>query len=320
MGEVELVEFFLRDRERRPYIEQVRPGVPQIGQWLRRLHDELLRGVGGKQPDRWHEAPPLTPDNTWHSGLGAEEEEVVLNVAHLLATAVRDHLLALAILAESDAPTRSLLAMSRVLFDASCKARFVLEPGLRDRVRVTRAANLELLSYKEEANDAVTEEREEKLKERDELRDRLVATGHYRATKDGTQLRRGLDPKTIQEVAGPDGPLTYHLLSSAVHSVERSWIRTFTGGSVVSGYTGGHHLVLMWTAPLRAVISAILAIQEFYGLRGGPLETATVENLKTQISFATRNRDDEIWAAIVAAQPELAAIWDPDDPPRLPSS
>jgi hypothetical protein len=309
MGEVELVEFFLRDRERRPYIEQVRPGVPQIGQWLRRLHDELLRGVGGKQPDRWHEAPPLTPDNTWHSGLGAEEEEVVLNVAHLLATAVRDHLLALAILAESDAPTRSLLAMSRVLFDASCKARFVLEPGLRDRVRVTRAANLELLSYKEEANDAAT----------DELRDRLVATGHYRATKDGTQLQRGLDPKTIQEVAGPEGPLTYHLLSSAVHSVERSWIRTFTGGSVVSGNIGGHHLVFMWTAPLQAVISAILAIQEFYGLRGAPLETETLENLRTQISFATRNRDDEIWAAIVAAQPELAAIWDPADPPLLPS-
>lgn len=317
MGEVSLTEYWRRNIKRRPYIEQVRPGVPQIGEWLRRVHDELLRGVGGVAPSRWNDTPPMSPDNPWHGALGETEVQVVLNVAHLLTTAVRDHLLALAILAENDAPTRSLAAMSRVLLDASCKARFVMEPGLRDGVRVVRAANLELLSLKEEASDAAPTEREDKLRERDNLRDRLVATGHYRSTKDGTQLQRGLNSTTIQEVAGPDGPSLYRLLSSAVHSVERSWIRAFTGSSLISGNIGGHHMVFLWTAPLDATISAIQAIQEFYGLRGDPLETLTINNLSTQISFATRNRDDEIWAAIVAEQPNLAATWDPADPPRL---
>lgn len=229
MGEVSPVEYLRRQIERRPYIERVRPGVAQIGEWLRRVHEELLRGVGGSPPDRWKDTPPLTPDSRWHNGLSEDEEQVVLNVARLLTTAVRDHLLALAILAENDAPTRSLLAMSRVLFDASCQARFVMEPGLRDGVRVVRAANLELLSLREEAHDAAPADRDEKLRERDHLRDRLVATGRYWPTSDGAQLQRGLDSKTIQEVAGRDGPQIHHMLSSAVHSVERSWIRTFTG-------------------------------------------------------------------------------------------
>lgn len=107
------------------------------------------------------------------------------------------------------------------------------------------------------------------------------------------------------------------MLSSAVHSVERSWIRAFTGGSHISGNTGGHHMVFLWTAPLDATISAILAVQEFYGLRGDPVETATINSLTTQISFATRNCDDEIWAAIVAEKPGLAAVWYPADPPRF---
>lgn len=317
MGEVSIVEYWQRDGERRRYIERARPGVPQIGEWLRRLHDELLRSIGGDAADRWNDTPPLTPDSLWHDGLGDDEAEVVLDVAHLFTTAVRDHLLALAILAESDGPTRSLVAMSRVLFDASCKARFVLEPSLRARVRVVRAANLELLSLKQEAGDAPPEDREAKLKERDDLRDRLVATGHYRPTKDGTQLQSGIDTKAIQELAGPDGPLIYRMLSSAVHSVERSWIRAFTGGSLIPGNLGGHHLVFLWTAPIDVTISAIRSIEGFYGLRGDSVETATIDSLTTQISFATRGRDDEIWAAIVAQQPSLAAVWDPADPPRL---
>lgn len=76
-------------------------------------------------------------------------------------------------------------------------------------------------------------------------------------------------------------------------------------------------MVFLWTAPLDVTVSAILAIQEFYGLRGEPLETETVSSLATQISFASRNRDDEIWAAIVAQRPDLADVWDPADPPRL---
>lgn len=320
MGEVTVVEFMLRHSQRRVFIDAVRPGIPQVGERLRRIHEELVRGVGGDPPDRWEATPPLTPDVAWHHGLSDDEQSVVLEIAHVLTTAVKDHLLALAILAEGNAPTRSLLAMSRVLLDASCKLQFVLKRGLQDKVRVIRAANLALDSLREEANDRLGDDRGEVLQRRDELRVRLVRCG-YHATKDGSQLKPGLDAVTIQKEAGEDGPVLFRLASSSIHGVERSWIRSLTGADLIGGDRAGHRIMLpFWVGSLDVTLSAILSIQSFYGLRGDPLETATVDSLHEHIAVAGGERDDDIWAMCVAEQPALVTLWDPEDPPRLPST
>lgn len=302
---------------RQQHVDAVRPGIPQVGEWLRRVHGKLVRGIGGDPPDRWNDVP-LQPDGQWHKGLSDTEQEVVIDTAHVLTTALRDHLLWLAILAEGDAPTRTLLAISRVLLEASCKVRFVMKPGLRDRVRVVRAANLALDSLREEAHDDPAH-RSTVLGERDELRDRFVACGYW-ATAEGTQLQPGLDEATIQKEAGQDGPPLFRVLSSSIHGYERSWIRAFTGGDLMPDGPGGRRIMLeFWTPVIDVCLLAITDAQTFYGLRGVPLETATVEALKNHISLASGKRDDEIWRLLVAEQPELADIWDPASPPTLPS-
>lgn len=314
----EAMDFLLRSSERRRYVDAVRPGIPQVGQWLRRIHEELIRGIDGNNPPtRWSDVP-LKPDGEWHKGLSEDEQKVVLDVAHVLTTAMRDHLLSLAILAEGDAPTRTLLAMSRVLLESSCNVRFVMKPGLRERVRVVRAANFALDSLREEAHDDPAH-RSTLIHERDELRDRLTAYNYW-ATPEGTQLSPGLDAASIQKEAGDDGPMLFRALSSAAHGFERSWIRAFTGGDLVPDGPGGRRIMLeFWTAVIDVCLPAITDVQEFYGVRGEPLKAETVEALKTRISWASGNRDDEIWALIVAERPELVEIWDPKNPPTLPS-
>lgn len=319
-----LVDFMLRTKRRGEVLDQVRPRVPQLGERLHELHAQFVAALGGSPDARWHKVP-LTPNTNWGEGLSEPERKAVISTAHALTTAVRDHLLALAILAAGDAPNRSLFSAARALMEASCQTVYLLGDDKDDRARVIFAVNLAIESLVEESKDwgnggPDMTQRDEVLERAADIRRSFSELG-YQLTKGGAQLKPGLAPDAIHRTAGEDGPFVYRMLSSVTHSKERGWIKTYVGAEVMAeGGPSKRIMLRYWASVLGVCFAAIAACQDFYGVLGEPVTPRTVDEVVGLVFLASGERDDELWADLIGEHPELARIWDPNDPPRLPGT
>ena len=295
-------------------IAAARPGFAEVGAALEPLHDEFVGAVWARSGASDAEDSVLVPQ------LGARGavkvsfgghlnggNHLVLEVADGYVTAVRDHLLGLARLLRVGGPSRAMLAIGRVLLDASVHVKFLLDRSISERERCTRAANIRLEALRQEIADAADdpEELESSRVERQELIENALRDGLERetikaSTSGPARVAWFLHPHTrLDEIlrGAPDDDQrdTWRVLSSAVHAQERPVLRFVLG---LGRHSPGAHSDSMVSnyllIPIVLALDAIEVVQDYYGVVGSPVDADLFQRVLTTGASAAGHQDEAI--------------------------
>ncbi|WP_460889571.1 hypothetical protein [Promicromonospora xylanilytica] len=302
-----------RGAERGLAVAAARPGFAEVGEALTKLHTALVASM-------WVGEFPLVEGSVLVPRRGARgdswdrtcinvngDNRLVLEVADGYATAVRDHVLGLGRVAEAGGPSRSLLALARVLLDASVHLDFLLNDSIDERERCLRAANIRLEALRQEVADARddVEERNDAEGERDLLIAAALKDGFERGTmtdkKTGKQKetwflhpRHRLDD-VLRDAVGGGHQDSWRVLSSAVHAQERPVLRFALGlGRVSAGPHANSMVIAHLMIPIILATEAIKVVESYYGPAGPPVDQGIVNRALEIGSFAAGMRDEEI--------------------------
>ncbi|TRW44386.1 hypothetical protein [Georgenia yuyongxinii] len=292
-------------------VAAARPGFPAVGGALITLHaafTDSLWGVHSLTNDRRpHVLKPRSgaPGDNWDRGSVNvnPENSLVLEVVDGYATAVRDHLLGFAHLALAEGPARPMLALARVLLDASVHLSFLVTPAIDERERCARALNVRFEALRQEIADG--REASVKIEEdraglmRDALKD-----GYERETADSkTQKRkptwfvlpRHRSDDVLKEAVGGPHQDSWRTLSSVVHAQERSTVRFALG--LDSVHPGPHASATVMThagIPIALATEAIRMAESFYNGSRSPVVDEAANDVQRVVMAATGQYDDII--------------------------
>lgn len=284
------MEFALRihrGAEQGRAVAAARPTLAHVGAALEAVHDRFtsalwaprasnaverrlltpVSGAGGAAPRE--SLPTVNPNNT-----------LVLEVADGYATAVRDHMLGFARLAAAGGPTRSMLALARVLLDASVHLTFLLASDVGARERCGRALNIRLEALRQEIADAQDDpdERAQVSRERDSLLEAAELDGFEReqVKAKGGIKRPGwfVAPHdrfdaVMRTAIGGDHMESWRTLSSVVHAQERPGVRFPLGlDEILPGPHANQMMLLHALLPVLLGVEAMRVAERFYGTLG----------------------------------------------------
>lgn len=286
-------------------VAAARPGWPDLGRVLSVLHAEFVASVWGGTDDRLAQRPlrPLAAAAGASPGTPElnPDNQLVLQVANTSVTAVRDHLLGFANLCASDGPGRTLLAVSRILLDASAHTLWLLDPSIDERARTIRATNLWFESTRQEINDPIAEAQKQTLEDRRDalLRD-AVADGFQPVLTKGGKQQHQLTPAYSQNdvltaALGNRAQAHWRDASSVAHAQERPDLRFALGVGEID--PGPHATSLVMTRAMLAVTHAIRAArtcEHFYGTVGSPVPENSTKRVLAVGGFGSGMHDDII--------------------------
>ncbi len=291
-----------------------RPGLEDVGAALEQVHDRFAEALWEPQRPDAVERSVLRPrDDSAGAKFTDELNEVnpdnglVLEVADGYATALRDHMLGLARLASAGGPARSMLALARVLLDASVHLTFLMDTSLGDRERCSRALNIRLEALRQEIADAqddpdaqreVTSERERLLEaaQVDGFERELVKNGKSGTTRPGWFVTPHDRFDAVMRSAIGDNEMdSWRTLSSVVHAQERPSVRFPLGlGEILPGPHATQMTLLFACLPVFLGVEAMRAAERFYGTTGVSVDDDGVADKAIRTVAAASGMHDDL--------------------------
>lgn len=229
---------------------------------------------------------------------------LVLEVADGYVTAVRDHLGGFAHLASVGGPARPLLALARVLLDASVHVSFVLAEDITERERCARALNLRFEALRQEIADARGNSQQLET-EREALMRAATDDGFEREVfhdkKSGKPkiawfvLPHVRESDLIAEAVEGKAQLSWRVLSSVVHAQERAAIRFPLGLAAIDPGPHAPMMILTYAAtPLVLAVQATRSAERYYGTTGTSVDDGPVDHALATLMASTGGFDDVI--------------------------
>ncbi|WP_152231840.1 hypothetical protein [Georgenia ruanii] len=229
-------------------------------------------------------------------------DKLVLNTVNEYATAVRDHLEALALLAESGAPFRPILALCRVLLDAAAHARLLMDAEITDLLRKSRVVNLKLRAIREEIMDphppGGESTRQRLVRQREQLMALAIQGGCTQAVTKRGEPDWAVEPRlahneAIHALLGPWGEQPWRYLSSVAHIQERSMIRFALGmEGIAPGPHAGAQAAVQAFPAILVCVEAVVAAQTFFGVAGQRIPDRLPDQVRAVWAAAAGLRDD----------------------------
>lgn len=305
-------------------IARARPSIVDVGAAFSDLHAEFCEAVwgstvGAPAAGRAPLQPRLGTPGEKHAvdcGRTNPANGLVLEVAGGYVTAIRDHVAGFAQLASVGGPARSMLALARVLLDASVHASFVLAEDIDERARCGRALNLRFAALRLEIADARGDSRHLET-EREVLMRAAVEDGFERLKVQDKQTGKQKtewfvrphqrEADLIANAVGGAARSSWRVLSSVVHAQERAVVRFPLGLEAIDP---GPHAPMMIMAhaatPLVLTIEAMRAIERYYGTTGTSVDDEAVAHAIATLRASTGGADEAIRRRLGFFRPESA--------------
>lgn len=292
--------------ERGRRIAALRPGWKQVGGELAKLHIAFVSSLWGTGAASRASERPLKPlPNSLGDSVGTpginDENNFMLTTAHTYVTGVRDHLEALSILAVAGASPRSILAMCRIVLDASAHTAFLLDASVDETTRLSRAINIELESLRQENGDPQVGDvqSETATSRREDLMQSAVEAGFVRSIgKKGPEWKVMPVVATgdaLTHVLGERANLPWRYLSSAAHVQERPVVRFGTGLDALSaGPHSPSFTITQGLVSVAAAIQAVRAAEDYYGTVQGPVPHDVANRVMAVGAFGAGLQDEKL--------------------------
>lgn len=310
---------FLRELRRQAQegvaLAAARPNLEAVGAALEQLHDQFVQALWDPEQPNAVERTILRPRPDAFGFASSEpcptvnpKNELVLEIADGYATAVRDHMLGFARLASVGGTTRSLLALARVLLDASVHLTFLLDATIDERERCARALNIRLEALRQEIVDAQDDPNANTTArtERDVLLEAAQSDGFEREQVKGRKAgttRPGWFVKphdrleaVMRSAIGEADMDSWRTLSSVVHAQERPTVRFVLGlGKTLPGPHANQMMMLYAFLPVFLGVQAMRAAESYYGTRGRSVDDDDLaDRVVSVIAGASGMHDEEV--------------------------